>query len=77
MSEHVSNVLIHIDETLATRRLEEIEQHLSMEEGIYSACVNDQARHLMVVDYDPEDINSMDILQRVQREGVHAELIGF
>jgi hypothetical protein len=71
-----SDVLIHIDEELDDQRIHELEHNLGMREGIFSACVHEGRRHLMLVDYDPEKSYSGDILSQVRASGVHAELIG-
>ncbi|WP_419649688.1 hypothetical protein [Thiolapillus sp.] len=34
------------------------------------------ARHLMLVDYDPENLVAQELLGRVENRGLHAELIG-
>jgi hypothetical protein len=71
-----SDVVVHIDEELDDKRIWEVERQISTEQGIYSACVNDKARHLLLVDYDPRGIHSRAILDQVRRNGLHAELIG-
>ncbi|MGD2117946.1 MAG: ATP-binding protein [Chromatiales bacterium] len=71
-----SDILIHIGETLDDDRIHELEKQLSFENGVYSACVNEKARHLMLVDYDPASVHAVDILHQVQDSGLHAELIG-
>ncbi|RTZ72278.1 MAG: heavy-metal-associated domain-containing protein [Gammaproteobacteria bacterium] len=76
MSEHCSDVLIHIDESLDDDNIHEIEYELSQIDGVYSACVPEKARHLMLVDYDPLDVETGFLLDRVRRHGLHAELIG-
>jgi hypothetical protein len=45
-------------------------------DGVYSACVNDRARHLMLVDFDPADVKAAQLLRTVSSHGLHAELIG-
>ena len=71
-----TDVVIHIDEDLDDTHIHSLERDLGDLAGVYSACVNDKARHLMLIDYDPEDIRALDLLHRVQDRGVHAELIG-
>jgi hypothetical protein len=71
-----SDVVVHIDESLDDRRISELERQIAEERGVYSACVNEGARHLLLVDYDPSGIRAGDILERVRRNGLHAELIG-
>lgn len=70
------DVVIHIDENLDDARIHSLERGLGDLEGVFSACVNDKARHLMLIDYDPENIRAQDLLHHVQGNGVHAELIG-
>jgi hypothetical protein len=53
-----------------------VERDLSAQEGVYSACMNDRARHLMLVDYDPRALQATDLLHRVREYGLNAELIG-
>ncbi len=76
MNQYRTDILIHIDESLDDERIHSLEKTLSFEDGVYSACVNEKARHLMLVDYDPVDVHASDILQHVKQSGLHAELIG-
>ena len=76
MRSHCSDVLIHIDEELADEAIQQLERDISFIPGVVSACVNQRARHLMLVDYDPEDVHATDLLGMVRRRGVSAELIG-
>jgi S-ribosylhomocysteine lyase LuxS involved in autoinducer biosynthesis len=70
-------VVMHIDENLSDSEIHTLEHDLSFTPGVLSACVNERTRHLMVIDYDPEKIYSRAILDNVQHQGYHAELIGF
>jgi len=76
MRSYCSDVLIHIDEELADEAIQQLEREVSFIPGVVSACVNQRARHLMLVDYDPEDVHATDLLGMVRRRGVGAELIG-
>ncbi len=73
---HRSDIVIHIDEELDDEHIHRIERELSMRDGVLSACVHEDRRHLMVVDYDPDGVRSADILSQVKASGLHAELIG-
>jgi hypothetical protein len=70
------DIVIHIDEDLDDVRIHGLERDLAGLEGVYSACVNDRARHLLLVDYDPDGLHARDLLYRVEEHGLHAELIG-
>lgn len=76
MNNYRSDILIHIGESLDDDNIHLLEKNISFEHGIYSACVNEKARHLMLVDYDPEAVRATDILHHVKQSGLHAELIG-
>ncbi len=76
MSNWCSDVLIHIDEELDDANIHDIERDVSMIDGVYSACVPEKARHLMLVDYDPEAVDIAALLNPVQTRGLHCELVG-
>lgn len=76
MNNHCSDVVIHIDQDLADDDIHALERDLSYVPGVYCACVNDRARHLMLVDYDPDDIQAGELLRVVRQHGVTAELVG-
>lgn len=76
MSYQNADFIIHIDEELSTDQIHVIESVIGRDLGIHSVCVNDQLRHLMLVDYDPQEISSKTILNNVVRQRVHAQLVG-
>ena len=76
MYQHCSDVLIHIDEDLSDDQIHSIEYDLAGMDGVYSACVHERARHLMLVDFDPADVPAGLLLNEVRAHGLHAELIG-
>jgi hypothetical protein len=74
---YTGDIVIHIDENLDDRRIHALERALGDEAGIYSACAHEKARHLMLVDYDPQALRPSDIVHSVRERGLHAEMIGF
>ena len=76
MHTHRTDIIIHIDESLPDDEIHALERELGCHAGVYSACVSDRARHLMLVDYDPEGVKATDLLGMVRRQGVGAELVG-
>lgn len=76
MGKSIADVLVHIDENLSQERLHEVESLIEAESGIVSACGRDDKPHLVVVTYDPDQIDSQTILHKVEAQGCHAELIG-
>lgn len=76
MSNHMADVTIHIDEDTDHSARERIQDALRELPGVMAASSHDERPHLMVVEYDPERINSRQLLDKVTASGVHAELIG-
>ena len=76
MDINLADITIHIDETLDHNALQSIRDAILEHDGVGSASFHDDKRHLMIVMYDPERINSHSLLEIVQGKGVHAELIG-
>ena len=72
-----TEVVVHIDESLDNEGIYGLEKDLAQHDGVYSACVSEGRRHLMLVDYDPDDTKSFDILSQIRGSGLHASLIGF
>lgn len=73
----MSDVTIHIDETLDSSAIEVIQRDLSKVAGIEKINSQDKRPHLMVVSYDGKMTNSGSILSTFTNQGLHAELIGF
>jgi hypothetical protein len=71
-----ANAVVHISESLSDDQIHDIEKNLSGVNGIVSACTHIKTPHLMVVDYDPQTIDSSGLLLHFQRSGVDACLIG-
>jgi len=76
MTINMSDVTIHIDETLETKRLEELRDTLLQEAGVMAATYQKAHKHLMVVEFDPGRNSATNLLKTVKAQGVHAELIG-
>ncbi len=76
MSTNISDVVVHIDETLPPDQLKTLEEHIYRIGGIVSACNRDDQPHLISVTYDSERVKAHDILAKIESEGIHAELVG-
>lgn len=71
-----ANIVVHIDEELNEDQILDMERRLALHRGVESACVPTRARHLMIIDYDPRQTSSTDLLHNIQNRGVHAALVG-
>ena len=76
MTTNFADVVVHVDETLPRSQLKTLEKHIHDLDGVVSACNQDNQPNLICVVYNPEKVKSHDILEKVEGEGVHAELIG-
>ena len=77
MNQYRTDILIHIGENLDDSNIHQLEKQISFEPGIYSACINEKARHLMLVDYDPMEVKAKTLLGALTSRGLHAEMVGF
>jgi len=73
----MSDVTIHIDETLNKRSMLALGEDIAHHGGVEHVNFNDKHPHLMVVRYDKERLSSQALLAAVTDHGLHAELIGF
>jgi hypothetical protein len=74
---HNADIVIHIDEHLDDDSVHQLEESMGSEPGVLSACMHERARHLMLVDFDPEQVRPSSIVHSVRSRGLHAEMIGF
>jgi hypothetical protein len=70
------DVTIHIDETVEESRRPGLVDKVRQQDGVVSVGYHDEKPHLMIIEYNPEKIRSKALLQTIQNEGLHAELIG-
>lgn len=73
---NLTDVTVHIDETLDSEARAKVEQALRSLDGVISVHASEKTPHLIVVTYDPDHARSKEILGHVLGEHLHAELIG-
>lgn len=72
----LTDVTIHVDETINAGTREQLETDLRAQDGVISVHSSEKTPHLIVVTYDPDHAKSKEILGTVMSEHLHAELIG-
>jgi hypothetical protein len=72
----LSDVLIHIDESLDAEQRGQVENRLRAVDGVISVHNPDDRPHLTIVEYRPDKTDARVLLDRVRGQGVHAELVG-
>lgn len=73
---YTGDIVIHIDEDLDNNRIHELERQIGAEHGVYSACMHEKTRHLMVVDFDATEVRPSRIVDSIRARGLHAEMVG-
>ncbi len=76
MDTKMIDVMLHIDENTSHDKREAFKDSLLCLNGVMTADYQDKKPHLVVVGYDPDIINSSELLSAASSNGLHAELIG-
>ena len=74
---NISDIVIHIGETLDDNRIHGLQREIGEHPGVYSACVHEKTRHLMVVDFDPTELQPSHLVRAVRERGLRAVMVGF
>ena len=73
---HIADLLIHVNESLGSARRESLEEELRRVQGVIAPRFNKETPHLLLVAYDPQQIDSRNLLKRVRANGYSAQLVG-
>jgi hypothetical protein len=76
LERHTPEVIVWFPELLDEHTRDILTQDLRRRPGIQSAVFCPIRHHLMLVQYDPDGINSQDVLRYVTAEGTYARLVG-
>jgi len=69
-------MIVHVDDTLPPEKMHELEDAVRTDACVISACSSNQNPHMLLVTYNPACTSSGKVLNMVQAQGVHAELVG-
>lgn len=76
MKKNKVDITLHIDEELDVLAREALRDSFLHTQGVMAADCNAEHPHLMIIEYDPNVINSISILAITKHRGLHAELVG-
>ncbi|MGD8588317.1 MAG: ATP-binding protein [Chromatiales bacterium] len=76
MNIDLADVTLHVDETLDSNSLAELDDALRRFDGVVSVHVNPDRPHLFILEYNPAKVSSEQLLESVKLRGLHAELVG-
>lgn len=77
MDTKLAEVTFHIDEETTHDERESLRDVLLGMGGVMAAAYHDEKPHLMLIEYDPDAVNSIEFVNVARNRGLHAELIGF
>lgn len=73
---HQVEIVIHVDDLLDEEQRNTLVSSIEGREGVEKAIFTKGREHLMLIDYDSNKIQSMDVLGFVREEHINAELVG-
>ena len=76
MDINLADVTLHIDEALNYSARSDLEDSFRRCEGVISVHFNQDRPHLVVLEYNPDVVRGRDLLDIVQYQGFHGEMIG-
>ena len=77
MDTKLADVTLHIDEDTSHDERESFRDALLAIEGVMAAAYRDEKPHLLLIEYNPDVIQSVEFVNTAKKHGLHAELIGF
>jgi hypothetical protein len=69
-------MIVHVDEAIPADKMHELEDVVRTDACVISACSSNENPHMLLVTYNPACTSSGKVLNMVQAQGVHAELVG-
>jgi len=73
---NISDVMIHINESLTEEARTSLENTLRKVEGVVTPRFNPGKEHLLVIAYDTETTNTAVLLEKARAAGYTAQLVG-
>jgi len=73
---HQVEVVVHVDDVLSADQRSELVDHLKGCDGVEDARFTPGRNHLMLIDYDRDQLHSNDVLGYVREAHTAAELVG-
>lgn len=77
MSDLMVDVTLHLDENTTHDEREQFRDTLLAMDGVMAAACHDEKPHLIIIEYDPDGVNSIEFVNAAKKSGYHAELVGF
>ena len=72
----ITDVVIHVDEALSREERLKLENTVREDSCVISVGVPPGKEHLMQVAYNRDCTTAKDIVERINKQGIHAEVVG-
>ncbi|MFP3873566.1 MAG: ATP-binding protein [Thiohalophilus sp.] len=76
MEQKMVDVTLHIDENTTRDQREGLRDQLLELEGVMAVDYHDNQPHLMIIEYNPDHIDSHRLVETAEKRGYHVELVG-
>ena len=76
MDINVADLTLHVDEDIPEARRQQLELAFRQRDGVVSVHNSSSTPHLWVLGYNPEKVQSYELIDIVNYNGLHGELIG-
>lgn len=76
MCDSIADFIVHVDESLDSEEMHDLEDVIRFNDGVVSVGANEKTSHLLMILYNSEVVCSSSILDSVKSKGLHAELVG-
>ena len=73
---HKVEIVVHVDDVLGEGEQAELVKDLQKHGGVEEARFTPGRAHLLVIDYDRDQLSAQDVLDQVRRDHLRAELVG-
>ena len=73
---NISDVMIHINESLNEEARTSLEEEMRTIDGVVSPRFNVGIEHLLMIAFNPQKTNSTVLLQKARAAGLTAQLVG-
>lgn len=73
---HKVEIVVHVDDVLEEAQQAELIKDLRKHGGVEEAHFTPGRTHLLVIDYDRDQLSAQDVLECVRRDHLRAELVG-
>ena len=73
----MADVVIHINESVDHDSRTSIADAIRKHPGVMGVAHHDEKPHLLIVEFNPDQVHAKELLQVALDKGVHAQLVGF